>query len=521
MELTADISVALVDLALREHKLAVIELDQTMRIQGVSQNCEHYFVEAPQIGQLIDECLVAMVGIKFDDTLRLPLVQIADRLPMSIETMRENNVLYVVLSDASVALNQQQSMQQIANDNELLALEKQRLLDELQRKTTSLEQASRLQNAFLAGVAHEFRSPLVTVSGYAKLVGQSLRDQSLRDHSKLVPASAALQDMQQWVNGIGRSSAHLLGLIENLLDHGKGENEALSLNLGVVDISALMHDVSLSLAPQASAKGLALNMVLNGQSEPSECWVVTDQSRLNQCLINIVGNAIKYTDHGSVDLEIEFADEQLTISVQDSGIGMTPDELSMIGEPFWQANHSQQPGTGLGFTITAGIVELMGGTIELASKIGQGTCVTLTIPAAKVEQVTVAGQADVSTLSAPCTLLLVEDDDDIAVLMTVMLQQAGFTVSHAQDGQKALALAKKDHVDLVLMDVVMPRLSGFETADSMRKAGVKAPIILMSASQQEFNHYSGDLPSFDAYLLKPVDVQNVIKLSNELLSSSS
>ena len=173
MELTADISVALVDLALREHKLAVIELDQTMRIQGVSQNCEHYFVEAPQIGQLIDECLVAMVGIKFDDTLRLPLVQIADRLPMSIETMRENNVLYVVLSDASVALNQQQSMQQIANDNELLALEKQRLLDELQRKTTSLEQASRLQNAFLAGVAHEFRSPLVTVSGYAKLVGQS------------------------------------------------------------------------------------------------------------------------------------------------------------------------------------------------------------------------------------------------------------------------------------------------------------------------------------------------------------
>ncbi|HAU68895.1 MAG TPA: hypothetical protein DCW52_10940, partial [Gammaproteobacteria bacterium] len=204
-------------------------------------------------------------------------------------------------------------------------MEKQALLLDLERKSNALEQASRLQTAFLAGVAHEFRTPLVSILGYSDLIENTFEaDRVLASAGAKEPSGANSENAKarQWVRGIQRSGRHLLSLIENLLDHGKGQSEQLRLNYKAVNLKSLLEDIELVMTPQSKQKGLEFVTELNGCSSLSDCWVMVDPDRLTQCLINLVGNAIKFTDSGRVKVLAEYHDQTLKIVIDDTGIGM-------------------------------------------------------------------------------------------------------------------------------------------------------------------------------------------------------
>ena len=353
-------------------------------------------------------------------------------------------------------------------------MEKQALLLDLERKSNALEQASRLQTAFLAGVAHEFRTPLVSILGYSDLIENTFEaDRVLASAGAKEPSGANSENAKarQWVRGIQRSGRHLLSLIENLLDHGKGQSEQLRLNYKAVNLKSLLEDIELVMTPQSKQKGLEFVTELNGCSSLSDCWVMVDPDRLTQCLINLVGNAIKFTDSGRVKVLAEYHDQTLKIVIDDTGIGMDEQALLMIREPFWQAHHEQRPGTGLGVTITDGIIDLMGGSLNISSTLNEGTRIEISLPLVTTNEQAQeeAKKQDLDGLQ--CRVLMVEDDDDIAWMLEALLCEKGFDVARAVHGQQALELAHQLNFDLVLMDVVLPVEDGFEVATALRANG--------------------------------------------------
>ena len=429
-----------------DSKLAFLAVDEEFRVLEVSENCELFLGRAPNVGDLLHDVADFTVGLEFDSSVRWPIIENAGRLnlPMALTTVSYEGKLYLLMTDASASLAQQEKLQQIANDNELLAMEKQALLLDLERKSNALEQASRLQTAFLAGVAHEFRTPLVSILGYSDLIENTFEaDRVLASAGAKEPSGANSENAKarQWVRGIQRSGRHLLSLIENLLDHGKGQSEQLRLNYKAVNLKSLLEDIELVMTPQSKQKGLEFVTELNGCSSLSDCWVMVDPDRLTQCLINLVGNAIKFTDSGRVKVLAEYHDQTLKIVIDDTGIGMDEQALLMIREPFWQAHHEQRPGTGLGVTITDGIIDLMGGSLNISSTLNEGTRIEISLPLVTTNEQAQeeAKKQDLDGLQ--CRVLMVEDDDDIAWMLEALLCEKGFDVARAVHGQQALELA--------------------------------------------------------------------------------
>ena len=233
-----------------------------------------------------------------------------------------------------------------------------------------------------------------------------------------------------------------------------------------------------------------------------------------------MGNAIKFTDRGHVKVLAEYADQTLKIVIEDTGIGMDEQALLMVREPFWQAHHEQRPGTGLGVTITDGIIDLMGGSLNICSAINEGTRVEVSLPLAATDEQKQEEAATQDLEGLKCRVLMVEDDDDIAWMLEALLCEKGFDVARAAQGQQALELASENQFDLILMDVVLPVEDGFAVATALRAGGQSAPVVMMSASQQEFDSRDSKQVDYDAFLLKPVSVNDVVVLAKELAATN-
>ncbi|MEO0369429.1 MAG: ATP-binding protein, partial [Pseudomonadota bacterium] len=494
--------------------LVYLCVDSGLRVLEVSDNWSSMFPSLPSKGDVLDDVLEFTTGMQFGDTLELPIVETKHGRPFSVSTLNEPDRQYFLIRDASDRKARHQQLQQAANDNELLLKEKQTLLEVLEQNKTTLEHASRLQNAFLAGVAHEFRTPLVSILGFSELASKEI---TLATQSEPIESSSDQYQVLDWLSGIQRSSAHMLGLIENLLDHGQAENQQLDLNLSTVNIAELLNEVQSILIPQSAQKGLQLT-VENKVPEKSS-WLYLDGSRMRQCLINIAGNAIKFTEYGSVSMRADYLNGDLILQIDDTGTGMTQDELRMVAEPFWQSSAHSKPGTGLGTTISRRLIELMGGELQIDSTPGMGTKVRFTIPAFTSD----APQEDESVDTRndkDLRMLLVEDDEDISTLLVALLEDEGISVTLAGDGANALALLAKspEQFNLVLMDVYMPVLNGLDCAIEMRRHGFEHPIIMMSATPLVYQENNQPAP-YDAYISKPIDLSELFNLTNQLVPS--
>ena len=366
----------------------------------------------------------------------------------------------------------------------------------LQKATSEAEAANRAKSRYVSGLSHELRTPLNNVLGYTQLLQRDTR----LDEAQ----GAKLATIQ-------RSGEHLLALVDGLLDIARIEAGRINLNIGEIHTSALLDQVDAMFAPQAHAKGLDFRIERVGRIPEI---VRGDEQRLRQILINLVGNAIRFTRTGLVRLRIGYAWEVATFEVIDTGPGIAEDKLEQIFLPFERLDADLSgltSGTGLGLTICQLLTQFMGGELAVKAADGGGTHFTLRLflarrkVAAAVER---DGSQPISGYSGPRRhILLVDDLADQRAILRDFLEPLGFTIGECSDGPSALHWLATENTDAIIMDVAMPGMDGFETARLIRARGLAdAPILVVSANAYGEDVARSEAAGCDAFLPKPVDI---------------
>ena len=498
-------------------ELAYFCVDHSMIIKDISDNLGDYGYGALKVGDNIEDCVDFMVGMDTKIELDLPLVASPSGTPISVSLLPSDNQLTVLIANASIQADQRQLLQQKANENELLVHQQKKLMAQLEQasleleyKNKQLEEASRLQTSFLSGVSHEFRTPLTSIIGYTNLVKQDLQKVS----QELVPRISRSDNSPHYLRAVQRSSKHLLSLVENLLDHGKLDSNEIVIRPKTTNIAELFEDVELLLQPLSNTKRIEL---VTDIKLPDNALAVLDDSRLRQCLINLVGNAVKFTDVGSVTLTVSLSDDMLVVKVVDTGLGISKADLEKIRLPFWQGADTGKAGTGLGLTITERLIELMGGELVIESELGRGTTVEFELPAPLVYRDEPANSLDDIPVQ-PLKILLAEDDSDIADLVCLMLGERGIDVQCVENGALAIEAVVQGTFDLILMDIHMPIMSGYDALAELRARGDNTPVVVMSASAVDADKAKAIDLGCRGYLVKPVDVDDIIGMAGQVIS---
>jgi signal transduction histidine kinase/CheY-like chemotaxis protein len=399
--------------------------------------------------------------------------------------------------------------------------ERKRLEAEGQQAREQAEQASRAKSEFLANISHEVRTPLNALMGLTRMLMDS-------------PLSA---EQKTWLELMDSSAHALLGLLNDVLDLSRIEAGKLDIEHVRFDLHDMLHQVGALYSGQASAKPLDFSLTL-APAVPAQ--MLGDPGRLRQVLVNLLSNALKFTPRGGrIELRAELeepagAPRQLRLSVQDSGVGISPRQQATIFDAFTQADAStarRYGGSGLGLAICSRLVKLMGGRIALQSALGQGSTFTVTLPMGEL------GAFDAGPQSAPAELnevaqagdrfaglcaLVAEDHPVNELLMTQLLQRLGCTVRHARDGHQAVEQWAQGGIDIVLMDVQMPGSNGLEATRLIREQELRrglphTPIVAVTANAMKGDREACLAAGMDGYTPKPVSPQALIRAMDDAL----
>ena len=370
------------------------------------------------------------------------------------------------------------------------------------------EAANRAKSTFLANMSHELRTPLNAVILYSELLQEEAEDQGL---------TAFLPDLEK-IRSAGR---HLLGLINNILDLSKIEAGKMELYLENFSLEDVIKDVSATARPLLQKRENALDL----QIDPGIGRVHADQTKCRQILFNLLSNASKFTEKGTVTLAAGRAAEGgrdgVVLRVTDTGIGMTPEQTAKLFQPFTQADASTTRkfgGTGLGLTIVKRFCELMGGRIDVASAPGRGTTFTVWLPA-EVTPADAGSAADVVLPAAGgaagrLTVLVVDDDPASRDLLARVLSREGFTVRTAADGRAGLAAAAASPPDVIVLDVIMPRMDGWAVLSALKADPRLADVPVVMHTMFDDKNLGFALGAAD-YLTKPVDRDRLVGVLNK------
>ena len=343
------------------------------------------------------------------------------------------------------------------------------------------EAANLAKSVFLANMSHELRTPLNAILGFSSLMRKD----------PLIP-----EGERQNIDIINRSGEHLLSLINDILEMAKIEAGRLQLEDAPFDLGRMVRDVTELMQVRADEKHLTLVV---DQSSAFPRYIVGDEARLRQALINLVGNALKFTQQGGVTIRLgtrNNATSHLLIEVEDTGIGIAPEDRKRIFEPFVQLGHqAESKGTGLGLTITRQFIQLMGGTLELESALGKGSLFRADLPLKEarkedIDEVYKAETRDVVGLAPgqpEYRILIVEDQQENRMLLTKLLEPVGFQVRTADDGKQGVALFQDWHPHFIWMDRRMPVMDGLEATKTIRglPGGKDVKIAAVTASAFE------------------------------------
>jgi CheY-like chemotaxis protein/anti-sigma regulatory factor (Ser/Thr protein kinase) len=376
---------------------------------------------------------------------------------------------------------------------------------DLAARLIAAEAANEAKTRFLASVAHEIRSPLNAIYGYAQLIERGEGGDTL--------GAARV---------IRRSAEHLAHLVEGLLDIAQVEGGAMKLSREVIRFPDFLDQVIAMLELQARAKGLVLALDLPPRLPE---FVNTDPKRLRQVLINLITNAIKFTDEGSVTLKVDYRNELATFSVIDTGMGIAPEDATRIFAPFERVGGpaAERPGVGLGLAITQALVHIMGGEIRLESKPGEGSrfIVRLMLSQPLRPPTEAAPQAGTVTgyLGRERWVVLIDDDPAHLAMVRSLLEPLGFQVRSASDGATGLAIAANVQPDLVLCDVAIGSENGWDIAESLRQRhGPGLRIVMLSGEgPQAPANRRGKSPANDTFVMKPFDFTVLLDVIAEQL----
>ncbi|HEY1542853.1 MAG TPA: ATP-binding protein [Xanthobacteraceae bacterium] len=375
----------------------------------------------------------------------------------------------------------------------------------LQRAKEKAEAASKAKSRHVVGLSHELRTPLNAILGYSQLL----------ERDPAIPARRV-----DAVKVVRRSAEHLSGLIDGLLDISKIEAGRFHLDRVEVHIGEFFDQLIDMFRLQAAAKGLAFRHEL---SERLPAVVYTDDSRLRQILINLLSNAIKFTAAGHVTFRVGYRNQVATFVVEDTGIGIAPGDLERIFQPFERAHaRLDATGTGLGLTITKLLTQVMGGDITVASEPGRGTSFTVKLLLSAVARPRVASIMEERVrgyVGPPQTVLVVDDNAVQRDLVVEVLTPLGFRVETASGGRECLAFVERLRPNLILLDIAMPDMDGWQVAQRIRNAGRERPAILvLSANALDPGRLAGVERLHDDYLMKPIDLRQLLKKIHALLN---
>ena len=374
--------------------------------------------------------------------------------------------------------------------------ERRRMEEELRASKERAEQAAAARTAFMANMSHEIRTPMNAILGFTDVLLQS----------QLPP------DQRRYLETVRSSGRALLRLLNEILDSAKLDKGAIELELAEFDLLRLIDELSSTLGASARTKGIALNIQYD-KALP-HCFS-GDELRIRQILTNLLSNAIKFTEAGSVTLSVAALDGQVHFTVSDTGIGIAPDRLEAIFEPFTQADASMSRrfgGTGLGTTISKKLVELMGGRIWAQSAPGQGSSFHVQVPLGAAQQrVHEARRPRGSVALPPLRILVVDDVPQNVELLVLLLDKLGHAVVAAADGALARDAAAREAFDVILMDMQMPGLDGPEASRQIRAAEARSgarrvPIIALTASVLEADRQAARASGMDGFASKPIDL---------------
>jgi signal transduction histidine kinase/CheY-like chemotaxis protein/purine-cytosine permease-like protein len=376
-------------------------------------------------------------------------------------------------------------------------IELHRQTDEaLQQAKRVADQANQAKSRYVSAISHELRTPLNSILGYAQLMGE---DAGVPPHRK------------QAVSVIKRSGEHLLSLIEGTLDVARIEAGKLTLSVRPMRFADCVHEMAAMFEPQAAAKGLRFRFEAQGDLPEV---VRADEKRLRQILINLLGNAIKFTSQGQVTLRVRHALEMAHIAIEDTGPGLSSQEIDAIFEPFARGSTASPgaAGAGLGLTIAKMLTDLMGGELSAHSVVGQGSAfrVHLFLPQlhgqAAVRAQPIAARSRRAYAGERRKILVVDNEEADRDLLVSLLTPIGFELRTASNGHDALdLLAAGYQPDVVLMDLAMPGIDGWETIRRMRRIEIKpchVAVVSANAFDKGLDNDAG--VALDDFILKPV-----------------
>ncbi|MEO0540317.1 MAG: response regulator [Cyanobacteria bacterium P01_A01_bin.105] len=431
--------------------------------------------------------------------LALTVTEALRRYRQELQLEAKNHTLQQVnreLADVNTSLaNLNTSLEDKVRDR-TVALEQAN--HQLQDAKTAAEAANQSKSAFLASMSHELRTPLNAILGFSQILS---KDPTLSN------------DQQGQLAIINRSGEHLLHLINDVLEMSKIEAGKMTLNLDTVNLTDLLDDLQAMLSLKANAKGLQLRVE---RSEDLPTYVEADPSKLRQVLINLLGNAVKFTHRGLVRLRVtcqppQGESQSLAFDVQDTGPGIAAAELDRVFDAFAQTETGRRShkGTGLGLAISYQLVRVMGGLLKVKSIVGRGSRfwfeVPLRVMATSPAPVETAPVVALAPGQPAYRVLVVDDVADLRLLMTRMLGAVGFQVREAENGEGAIATWQAWHPHLIIMDWQMPVMNGNKATRRIRQmAGPNSPtIIAVSAGVFDQSRRSILAAGCDALLLKP------------------
>jgi len=385
-------------------------------------------------------------------------------------------------------------------------IQAQQELEQLGRRA---ESANRAKSEFLASMSHEIRTPLAAILGYAELASDD---------------GVSEDERRDMLATVLRNGKHLLDIVNDVLDLSKIEAGALDVERIPCSPAGLVEEVVALLQVRAAGKRIALRV----EREPGlPDAVLSDPLRLRQILMNLVGNAVKFTEQGAVTVRLGMAADGVKCEIEDTGIGMDPHTLSRLFTPFTQADSStsrRYGGTGLGLALTRRLADLLGARVEVRSELGRGSTFTVLLGPGAAATSPAADEPPRSAPARPgesvrlgCRILVAEDSRDNQELIAHILRAAGAEVVVASNGRAACervaeAAARRHPYDLVLMDVQMPELDGLEATAAIRAEGHRVPIVALSAGTSRDEQQRCLAAGCDAFLSKPIDRRALVAM---------
>ena len=397
------------------------------------------------------------------------------------------------------------------DSNELLQLTLSLATSWSQGRTLELaleraEAASKVKDDFLASMSHELRTPLTSILG----------------NSKLMSGTRLSADQKSLMETIDISGRGLLALINDILDLSKIEAGKFVVEQTDYDFNLLVDEMEKTFSAVATESSLAFRIQVE---KPFEQQFIGDGRRVSQVMINLLSNAFKFTDKGGITLSV-WVNEQLHFSVEDSGIGMSPEVLDRLFKPFEQADQTisrRYGGTGLGLHISWSLVELMGGSIDVHSIEDIGTKFEVILPC-RLSDVKVAEHKEETSLLMSSyfkgRVLVAEDIEELQILVRRMLEMVGVEVTLANNGKEAVELALMQPYDLVLMDMQMPEMDGIEATGLLRQVGFEVPIVALTANVMQQHREQFEEAGCTEFLSKPIDYEALMKVLDSYLQPS-